>query len=468
MDYHSLILVVDDQLWGRQALASLLEPEGYRLTFAANGYEALACTAQLRPDLVLLDVMMSQMDGFEICRQLRADPRTAEIPLIMITALEDQESLLLGIEAGADDFVTKPFKRAELRARVRTITRLNRYRRLWEQRERYAQLVERSPIGVLIVDATGTIRMVNPALLQLMEAEAGAFLEQALAQAIVPDRRAEVADGLAALSAGMIERLHLETALVTGAGVRRPVDLDAGRCEWDTGPAVQVLIRDITDRKRADLLDIERRHIVCELHDGVAQSVTGLYQHLQLFARSHRPRSPAAVSALEQLQMMARRAADEIRRVLEGLRPSALDDFGLARALGMLVETMRDDGWDLTFEAQLGDQRLPAAVETALFRIAQEALTNSEKYAGERRAALSITQDDAVVRLEVRDWGPGFDPSALADSPVSGQRLGLRAMHERAGLLGGDLRVETGPGRGAVIIATIPLVGRLVTGAGDE
>lgn len=130
----SSILIVDDQAAGREALEALLFTPEYNLEFAADGPEALRQAAELRPDLILLDVMMPGMDGFEVCRRLRADPNLAEVPIVMVTALDDQESRLSGIEAGADDFISKPFDRSELRARVRTITRLNRYRRLLEER----------------------------------------------------------------------------------------------------------------------------------------------------------------------------------------------------------------------------------------------------------------------------------------------------------------------------------------------
>jgi DNA-binding response OmpR family regulator len=129
MRHSSTILIVDDEPAGRDTLEALLMAQGYNLAFASNGPEALAKAAELTPDLILLDVMMPGMDGFEVCRRLRTDPLLTEVPVIMVTALDDRDSRLRGIEAGADDFVTKPFDRAELRARVRTITRLNRYRR---------------------------------------------------------------------------------------------------------------------------------------------------------------------------------------------------------------------------------------------------------------------------------------------------------------------------------------------------
>ena len=130
-----VILIVDDEPIGRQAIASLLVGQDYALAFAETGAEALEQAARLLPDLILLDVMLPGIDGFQVCRNLRADPTLAQVPVVMVTALDDQESRVQGIESGADDFVSKPFNRAELRARVRTITRLNRYRSLLNERQ---------------------------------------------------------------------------------------------------------------------------------------------------------------------------------------------------------------------------------------------------------------------------------------------------------------------------------------------
>ncbi len=95
------------------------------MLFASNGSEALERAKEIIPDLILLDVMMPGMDGFEVCRRLRTNSILAEVPIILITALDDQDSRIQGINAGSDDFITKPFDRLEIRARIRTITRLN-------------------------------------------------------------------------------------------------------------------------------------------------------------------------------------------------------------------------------------------------------------------------------------------------------------------------------------------------------
>jgi len=136
----SIILVVDDEIISRHTVEILLTSEDYTLIFANNGEQALEKALATMPDLMLLDVMMPGMDGFEVCRRLRANPRLAELPVVMVTALDDQKSRLQGLEVGADDFMSKPFDRAELRARVRTITRLNRYRRLIETEEQLVRL----------------------------------------------------------------------------------------------------------------------------------------------------------------------------------------------------------------------------------------------------------------------------------------------------------------------------------------
>src|SRR5512138_316126 len=130
----STILIVDDEHSGRETLQSVLEGEGYNLIMAENGPQAIEKAKSFLPDVILLDVMMPGMTGFEVCERIRNDPQVAEIPIIILTALDDRESLLTALKAGADDFISKPFDRYELRARLLGITRLNRYQKLLHER----------------------------------------------------------------------------------------------------------------------------------------------------------------------------------------------------------------------------------------------------------------------------------------------------------------------------------------------
>lgn len=134
------VLIIDDSPIVRLTLEGLLSGIEIRLVEAESGEEGLALAERESPDLLLLDVMMPGMDGFEVCRRIRANPTLAELPVIMITALDDRESRIKGIKVGADDFLSKPFDGLELLARVQTIVRLNRYRRIVEQKRELERL----------------------------------------------------------------------------------------------------------------------------------------------------------------------------------------------------------------------------------------------------------------------------------------------------------------------------------------
>ncbi len=157
----STVLIVDDEIVIRNMIADLLTNEGHQIVFASDGLEAINQAAEILPDLILLDVVMPEMDGFEVCHRLRSHPLLAEVPIIMVTALDDQSSLLKALEAGADDFISKPFDRLELQTRVRTTIRLNRYRRIMTERLKFEWVVERADDGYLILNQHGQILYLN-------------------------------------------------------------------------------------------------------------------------------------------------------------------------------------------------------------------------------------------------------------------------------------------------------------------
>ncbi len=277
MKHKSTILIVDDELFMSKTLEGLLTSPDYMLALASNGEEALAKAAELTPDLILLDVMMPVMDGFEVCRRLRADAVLAEVPVIMVTALDDRESRLRGIEVGADDFISKPIDPVELQARVRTTIKLNRYRRLMVERAKFERITELAPDGIMIVDAEGTIRLVNPALIKMLGAtDQESVVNKNMLAFIAPDQVDYYSSCLSSVISDASHVARLETVFVrmngdlspveiqsvnppfapvtykSVGGEPFPVEIHAGHFEWDNKPAMQIIVRDITERKWAE------------------------------------------------------------------------------------------------------------------------------------------------------------------------------------------------------------------------
>jgi len=127
MGAQPIILVVDDEPTNRKLLKEILTPLGYEVWLAADGAEALEVVARGLPDVILLDVIMPNRDGYSVCKELKAEPRTRLIPIIMLTGLDQLPDKLKALSLGVDDFLTKPFNYAELTVRVRSLVSLKRY-----------------------------------------------------------------------------------------------------------------------------------------------------------------------------------------------------------------------------------------------------------------------------------------------------------------------------------------------------
>jgi signal transduction histidine kinase len=202
----------------------------------------------------------------------------------------------------------------------------------------------------------------------------------------------------------------------------------------------------------------ERRRVAYEVHDGFTQMAAAAYRRLALFAEHRSPEDAQDREELEDAVALVQRTVAEARRVIANLRPTTLDDFGLATALRMQVEEMRAEGFEASYEETLGGERLPATLETALFRVAQEALTNVHKHSQTDRVRVLLgRRDSGVVSLEVRDWGRGFEPAKMRQRGGPGERVGLASMRERIALMGGSLEIRSEVGSGTSVVAEVPL-----------
>ena len=250
-------------------------------------------------------------------------------------------------------------------------------------------------------------------------------------------------------------------AVVLGLGVVVAVPVERERAERRRAEAAAAQLHDVRQEQLRTYVhevtmaqEAERARISRDLHDDVAQQLVVLVRHLDALEAG------GDLADIDDARRTASRALAEVRRTSRGLRPTVLDDLGLAPAIEWLAEDLaaRNDV-STSVDVLGGATRLAAAVELALFRIAQEALRNVERHAAASHVAIELEFADARVRLAIRDDGRGFVVHDRATLSGSG-RLGTIGMHERAELVGGELTLDSVPGGGTSVTVDVP------TGAG--
>jgi signal transduction histidine kinase len=197
--------------------------------------------------------------------------------------------------------------------------------------------------------------------------------------------------------------------------------------------------------------ELERRRLARELHDETGQALTSILLGLRAVEEASSPDEMSA--AATHLRELVVGTLQDVRRLAVQLRPKALDDFGLVPAVDHLVQTFSEaTAIRVDLEAQLGEGRLPAEVETTLYRIVQEALTNIVKHAEASMVSILLVRSGVSATVVVEDDGQGFDPAKLRE-----EGMGIIGMRERVELHEGRLRVESTPGMGTTLVAEVPL-----------
>jgi signal transduction histidine kinase len=234
--------------------------------------------------------------------------------------------------------------------------------------------------------------------------------------------------------------------------------------------AIEQLLQEAGQRTRAEqalrrekqalrqLLEVYEKHrqlIAYEIHDGVIQSVTGALMGLEGALQSlPRESQDPQRQGFDRVIRLLREGLAEARRVMGGLRPMALDDAGLLPAIQDLVcEASKDKTLTIDCSLEVRFQRLAPPLETAVFRIVQEGLTNACRYSHSAKVRVALMQQGDLLRVEIEDWGVGFDPEK-----VDSTHFGLQGIHQRARIFGGTASIESQPGGGTRITAELPIV----------
>lgn len=341
------LLIVDDDPDVLDMLRELLSYGEYEVVSAVNGRDALQKATEFNPDVILSDVIMPEMNGFELCQRLRTHPLLAEVPIILLTGLANSEYYVEGLKAGADDFISKPFERIKLVARVAAVVRLNRYRRLLEERARFERLIELSPDGILLVGPDGAIQMANAAalkMLRLCRGQTDILMGKNLSDFVLGAHHDDLMSFLDRAVAEPETIYRREADLVRSDGTGFPAEIAAGYCAWQGHPAVQLVVRDITERKVAEEA-IRRAHV--ELTQACDTSLEGWSRALELRDRNtvgHAQRVADLTFLLAQAMAVPEEELIHIRR---GALLHDIGKMGIPDSILQKPGPLTEEEWDV-------------------------------------------------------------------------------------------------------------------------
>jgi PAS domain S-box-containing protein len=469
------ILIVDDAPTNVQLLSALLSRQGYAVRVAEDGLSAIESASTSPPDLILLDVMLPGMSGFEVCRRLKDDLRTREIPVLFLSALSSISDKLRGFAVGGEDYITKPFQAPEVIARVQThLARRLAERGLRAGRARLEAILDHAPVGVALVDRGWRPQLANRRWAELLGQPDEQLASLSLLDLSVPEESAVRGEHLAALAAGATERYHKQARLLRGDGSSFWADLLVApvRAVGQASLFVAILA-DITERKQVEAQILrqrqalgtlrERERLARELHDSLGQTLGLLNVQAQAAAAQlAADERAAALRSLGSISTAAQEALDDVREFLLGVNISQPPhqaerlSAGLRESLARyLQEFSRLAGLpaELVASPDVPAVLVPQEVELQALRIAQEALTNVRKHARATRVEVGLTVADERLHLTVSDDGLGFVPTTVGD----GLHYGLRAMRERASEIGAELLISSSPGAGTTVSLVMPL-----------
>ncbi len=350
-------------------------------------------------------------------------------------------------------------------ARVRRLV-AQRTQDLRASEQRFRRLVDSAGDAVFLHDESGRIRDLNKRACDTL-----GYTRDELLRMKMPDIDLQVTAG----NQLQFWNLPDDEYPITLGGIHRrkdgstfPVEIRLVPFNVGNERLMFGLARDVTDRKLAeeklheeqrllremlDLQEQDRKLVSYEIHDGLAQQLTGVLFKFQSIENLQDRDPDAARKMFDEAVGLLREAMAETRRLIGGLRPPVLDESGIVAAVEDLISAYRQDCPKVEFVHDLEPQRFAPPLESAVFRIVQESLTNACRHSRSEKVRVELGLSGDRVLIDVRDWGVGFD----TEKDQSGH-FGLRGLRERARLLGGSAEIESSPGHGTHVHVELPLL----------
>jgi len=467
------VLAVDDDPQNLFLLKQILKSQPYQLLEASSGKEALEKVNKELPDLILLDIMMPDMNGLEVCKLLKENPLTRHLPIMFITALRDIQEMVKGFDAGAIDYITKPFNKQELTVRVKTHLELKRssdiiseqniqLKQEIDQRrqteEKFKALSQAAFEAVLFIKNNRIIE-VNDATLQVFLHDTGHIIDKPVTllvpvEGIKPLKKILQSDSYGPWEMEFIrqDESHFYGQVKHQRFIYRNEQINV------------LAISDITRLKElenevrnaiVDTEERERKRFAMDVHDGLGALLSTLKIYVNLLQKEDK--TPTEKEFLfNEIKTNIGEAVIAAKRIANNLMPSTLNDYGLLPALEVFSQSvMRSGAVVIHLSGDRNIQRLGKNTEINIYRICTELINNTLKHAGAEKIYLELKTGKHKLELNYHDDGMGFDfAEALNNNPES---HGLKNLLTRIQFLNGKLLPAKKQGAGAFFRLEIPL-----------
>jgi len=466
------VLVVEDDPQSLLLLKQILKKEPYLVEGVASGDQAIDMLKKDVFDLILLDILMPGMDGLEVCRLLKASDQTSKIPVIFLTALRNVHEVVQGFEAGAVDYITKPFNRQELTARVRThmqlksasdiITEQNLqlkqeidHRKQTE--EKFRALAQSAFEAVLFVREDQIIEA-NRAALDIFQYSAEQFFKRSARKITSGKHHKTLTEIFKSDLSG-----PWEMEFVRKDGSMFPGLLKHQSFVYRNEQINVLAVSDITRLKQlenqvrnaiSETEERERKRFAMDLHDGLGVLLSTLKIYVTLLEKPQKSEEERAY-LINEIKSNLNEAVSSAKRIANNLTPSTLDHYGLVPALETFSQgIMRSGAIKVHLSGNLKPSRTAKNIEVNLYRICTELINNALKHAEAKNVYLNLDLNNSRVDMSYTDDGKGFDFNHALESEHTGH--GLKNIMTRVQFLNGRLMPEKKRGRGLSLRMEIP------------
>lgn len=487
----SELLVVDDDELNREIYRRNLESAGYSVTVAVSGEAALKRLDEEIPDLIILDVHMPGMDGFEVCRRIRSKPALADVPILFVTAkYHDDVSIAQGLSLGANDYLAKPFNAAELVARVASVASQGSERIALRQRtvglteeveakatallrseRRFHEVVEHAADAICLIDRRGRFTEANRQTCRLLGCDREALLSRRAVDFLVSEEYAPLRGRVV----GELQRRGTVEFCCHVLGVGgKPIAVEVSASVF--GGELLVLARDIRERLALEegLRRADRLQAIGELASGLVHEIrnplTGIVATLSHWQHQG-DLSPTRQEAVARMLVETTRVEELLNGLLDYARPRAAHHQEVAirdlfRQVASFIEAQLEEA-KLTLSIAVEPEGLTAVIDPHQFEqvLLNLCLNAVQAMAGGGVLHLLAARLPDGVRIEVRDTGVGiaaedlphiFQPFFTTKHRGEGSGLGLALVQRIVQDHGGEVAVESVPGRGTTFSIDLP------------